>query len=57
MCPNGTGAMTTAKNDVFIGLSLENCYLVGRRGGGGGREGGREEQLHNYTWVMLLIHQ
>ena len=56
MCPNGTGAMTTAKNDVFIGLSLENCYLVGRKGGGG-REGGREGQLHNYTWVMLLIHQ
>ena len=21
--------MTTAKNEVFIGLLLENCYLVG----------------------------
>ena len=21
--------MTTAKNEVFIGLQLENCYLVG----------------------------
>ena len=26
---NGTGAMTTAKNKVFIELLLENCYLVG----------------------------
>ena len=26
---NGTRAMTTAKNKVFIGLLLENCYLVG----------------------------
>ena len=26
--------MTTAKNDVFIGLELRNCYLVG--GGVGG---------------------
>ena len=26
---NGTGAMTTAKKKVFIGLLLENCYLVG----------------------------
>ena len=24
----GTGAMTTAKNKVFIGLLLENCYLA-----------------------------
>ena len=24
--------MTTAKNEVFIGLYNENCYLVGRRG-------------------------
>ena len=26
---NGAGAMTTAKNAVFIGLQLENCCLVG----------------------------
>ena len=26
---NGTSAMTTAKNKVFIGLLLENCNLVG----------------------------
>ena len=26
---NGTGAMATAKNKVFIELLLENCYLVG----------------------------
>ena len=26
--------MTTDKNKVFIGLLLENCYLVGRGGGG-----------------------
>ena len=26
--------MTTNKNDIFIGLQLENCYLV--VGGGGG---------------------
>ena len=26
---SGTRAMTTAKNKVFIGLLLENCYLVG----------------------------
>ena len=25
----GTRAMTTAKNKIFIGLLLENCYLVG----------------------------
>ena len=25
---NGTRAMATAKNKVFIGLLLENCYLV-----------------------------
>ena len=25
---NGTGVMNTAEDDVFIGLSLENCYLV-----------------------------
>ena len=25
--------MTTAKNEVFIGPKLENCYLVGREGG------------------------
>ena len=31
--------MTTAKNKVFIGLELENCYLVGRDGGGGGVSG------------------
>ena len=30
---NGTGAMTTAKYDVFIGLYFENVYLVGGRGG------------------------
>ena len=28
---NGPGAMTTAKNEVFIGLLHEYCYLV--RGG------------------------
>ena len=27
---NGTRAMTTAKNKVFIGLLLEKFYLVGR---------------------------
>ena len=27
---NGTRAMTTGKNEVFIGLLLENCYLVGQ---------------------------
>ena len=27
--------MTAAKNEVFIGLYLENCCLVG--GGGGGK--------------------
>ena len=26
---SGTGAMTAAKNKVFIRLSHENCYLVG----------------------------
>ena len=26
---NDLGAMTTAKNKIFIGLMLENCYLVG----------------------------
>ena len=26
---NCTGAMTTAKNEVFIGLLHETCYLVG----------------------------
>ena len=26
---NGTRTMTKAKNNVFIGLLLENCYLVG----------------------------
>ena len=26
---NDTGAMATAKTDVFIGLQHENCYLVG----------------------------
>ena len=26
---NGTRVMTTAKNKVFIGLLLENFYLVG----------------------------
>ena len=25
------GAMTIAKNEVFIWLKLENCYLVGQR--------------------------
>ena len=30
---NGTGAMTTAKNDVFIGLKFEKIL----RGGGGWR--------------------
>ena len=30
--------MTTAKNEVFIGLQLENCYLVeGELTFGGGR--------------------
>ena len=28
--------MTAAKNEVFIGLYLENCCLVGWEGGGGG---------------------
>ena len=28
---NGTGAMAAAKNEVFIGLLHEDCYLV--RGG------------------------
>ena len=27
---NGRGVMNTAKNEVFIGLKHENCYLVGR---------------------------
>ena len=38
---NGTRAMTTAKNKVFIALLLENCYLVGEMNfffGGGGRK-------------------
>ena len=26
---NGTGAMTTEKNEVFIGLQHENSYIVG----------------------------
>ena len=26
---NGTGAMTTAINEAFIGRWHENCYLVG----------------------------
>ena len=30
--------MTTAKNKVFIGLLLENCYLVGRGTFGGGNK-------------------
>ena len=30
---NGTGAMTTGKNDVFIGLQLENFYSVGEEEG------------------------
>ena len=31
---NGTGAMATTKNEIFIRLEHENCYLV--EGGGGG---------------------
>ena len=27
---NGTGAVTAAKNEVFISLLHENCHLVGR---------------------------
>ena len=27
---NGLGAIITAKNKVFIGLLLENCYLDGQ---------------------------
>ena len=30
---NGTGAMTTGKNDVFIGLQLENFYSAGEEEG------------------------
>ena len=33
--------MTTVKNEVFIGLYPEKCYLIGRftfGGGGGGKE-------------------
>ena len=30
--------MTTAKNEVFIGLQHENCYLVGRLTFGGGNK-------------------
>ena len=26
---NGIGAMTTPKNDIFIGLQIANCCLVG----------------------------
>ena len=26
---NGTAAMTTAKNEVFMGYNMKNCYLVG----------------------------
>ena len=26
---NGTGVMTTAKNEVFIGLKHKNCYSLG----------------------------
>ena len=37
--------MTTAKNKVFIGLELENCYLVGRDGGGGGESGSENKNL------------
>ena len=29
---NGTGAMATTKNEIFIRLEHENCYLV--EGGG-----------------------
>ena len=32
--------MTTTKNAVFIGLYLENCFLVFSREGGGGFRGG-----------------
>ena len=36
--------MSTAKNDDFNGLQLENSYLM--KGGGGGREGmGRKGEL------------
>ena len=27
---NGTGRMATAKNEVFVGLQHESCYLLGR---------------------------
>ena len=38
---NGTWAMTTTKTAVFIGLWLENYYLV--QGGGGGKK--KEKKL------------
>ena len=31
---NGTGAMDTAKNEVFIGFKHEICYVVGAKKSG-----------------------
>ena len=47
---NGTRAMTTAKNKVFIRLLLENCY---RMGSNTGRifPGGGHEQILDW-WVV-----
>ena len=56
---NGTGAMTTGKNDVFIGLQLENFYSVGEEEGandfgGEGKKiwwgGGGEREIFSGGW-------
>ena len=45
--------MSTAKNDVFIGLQLENCYLLGELTFSGGEWGERgDDQIFGWWWAL-----
>ena len=49
---NGTGAMDTAKNEVFIGFKHEICYVVGGKKSGFFSAAG--EGLFRQSWTKYL---